>query len=350
MPIAFRVEASDAIQVSSVEPDATWDRYAEKHPRAALGHAHVWGEVFATAYGIETRHFVAKNASGHPSGILALARFRSLSGGQSWVSLPFLDAAGVLADGPGPEAALLDAALALGGASELRQSGPLAALPTEASSRVEMILDLGGGPDARWRMLPAKVRNQTRKARKEGLTIAPLDSDAVGDFHQVHCRGMRELGSPPHSERFFRSVAEVFGERARFVVVRDGARTVGGLVAIEFAGTVTIPWASTLAGERARCPNNLAYWEAIHWAEELGARAFSFGRSPRGSGTHRFKRGWGAREQPLHWFARDARGAVRAPESPGDSRLLSALSQIWKRLPPAFCDWCGPQVRRHIAS
>jgi FemAB-related protein (PEP-CTERM system-associated) len=350
VPIAVRVDGSDAIRVSRVEPDATWDRYAEDHPRAALGHARGWREVFATAYAIDTQNLVAQDASGRPCGILALARFRSLSGGQSWVSLPFLDSAGVLADGPGPEAALLDAALALGGASELRQSGSLAALPTDASSRVEMILDLGGGPDARWRMLPAKVRNQTRKARKEGLTIAPPDSDAVGDFHRVHCRGMRELGSPPHSERFFRSVAEVFGDRARFVVVRAGARTVGGLVAIEFGGIVTIPWASTLASERARCPNNLAYWEAIHWAEELGARAFSFGRSPRGSGTHRFKRGWGAREQPLHWLARDARGEVRAPGSAGDSRVLSALSQVWKRLPPAFCDWCGPQVRRRIAS
>ena len=350
MPIADRVNSQEEIQVARVEPDAAWDRYAEANPGASLGHARGWQSVFADAYGIDTHHFGACDKTGRLRGILALARFRSLTGAQSWVSLPFLDSAGVLADGADAEAALLGAARALGGPIELRQSAQLAALPLEASSRVELTLDLGGGAEARWRALPAKVRNQTRKAWKEGLVVAPPDEDGIGDFHRVHCHGMRALGSPPHSERFFRSVFEAFGERARFIVVRDGARAVGGLVAIEFAGLVTVPWASTLASDRARCPNNLLYWEAIRWAEERGARAFSFGRSPWGSGTHRFKRGWGAREAPLHWLQLDARGHATVAGSGGESRLLHALSQVWKHLPPALCDVCGPHVRRRIAS
>jgi hypothetical protein len=279
-----------------------------------------------------------------------LARFRSLGGRRALVSLPFVDSAGLLADDAAAERALLDAALAEGIPLELRQRWPVPGTPAPANSRVDLFLPLGGGPEARWRALPAKVRNQARKALKQGLALAPASADLVGAFHRLHCAGMRELGSPPHAEPFLRAVVEGFGERARVLIAVDGERPIGGLVAIRYASAVTIPWASALQAERSRCPHQLVYWEALRWAEEVGAAELDFGRSPPGSGTWRFKRGWGALERPLHWTRFERDGAASPAASSGDSALLQALARMWRWLPATMCDRLGPALRRRIAS
>lgn len=331
------------------DPGAEWDRYVESRPGACLGHAAAWARVLRGGYGIEPVYLAARNEQGSIQGVLPLARFRSLGGRRALVSLPFVDSAGLLADDAGTERALLEAALAEGMPLELRQRlAPGTA--AGAGARVDLFLPLGGGCEARWRALPAKVRNQTRKASKQGLTLAPAAADAIGAFHRLHCTGMRELGSPPHAEPFLRAVTEEFGERARVLLAVDGERPVGGLVAIRYASAVTIPWASALRSERSRCPHHLVYWEALRWAEEVGATELDFGRSPPGSGTWRFKRGWGAVERPLQWTRFERDGAASPAASSSDSALLQALGRMWRWLPPAMCDRLGPALRRRIAS
>jgi lipid II:glycine glycyltransferase (peptidoglycan interpeptide bridge formation enzyme) len=218
-------------------------------------------------------------------------------------------------------------------------------------SRVDLVLALEDSEDAQWRALPAKVRNQTRKAANEGLAITPSDSQGLlAEFYGPFRHNMRDLGSPVHSERFFAAAAEVFGDRMRFIVTKLAERPIGGLVAIDFAGTVTVPWASTLRAERRRCPNNQIYWEALRWAIERRAREFDFGRSPRGEGTFRFKVGWGARERQLAWTRLAPDGNQLEWRAASDSALLRGLSVVWSRLPVPLTAHLGPWIRRRISS
>lgn len=136
----------------------------------------------------------------------------------------------------------------------------------------------------------------------------------------------------------------------RFVTARLGAHSVGGLVAFDYAGTVSVPWASTLREERRRCPNNLIYWEALRWAIARGAREFDFGRSPRDGGTWRFKRGWGAEERPLYWSRLAPSGEPLPLASTDGSGLLNRLSDIWRRLPVPLASALGPLVRGRLAN
>jgi hypothetical protein len=161
---------------------------------------------------------------------------------------------------------------------------------------------------------------------------------------------MRDLGSPVHGKRFFAAAAKGFGERLRFIVTQLGDRPVGGLVAIDFAGAVTVPWASTLRSQRRRCPNNQIYWEGLRWAIERGVREFDFGRSPIGTGTHRFKAGWGAQERPLAWERRTPAGNRIEWSPSADGSALRRLSAIWSRLPTPLTAVIGPLLRRHISS
>lgn len=342
-----------------VEPDGTWDRFVEACPGVHLGHAGGWARALRNAYGLEPLYMAATGERGEVAGVLPLFAMRTLRGGRELVSIPFHDVAGVLAGSEAAESALVAEGLRLArergcGALELRQADPLPGLAPatpESGSRVNLVLPLETSEDAQWKALGSKVRNQVRKAEKEGLAVARWDDRALLDgFYGCFAHNMRDLGSPVHGRALFAEAARAFGERLRFVVAADGARPVGGLVAIHYGPRVTVTWASTLRAERARCPNNLIYWEAIRWAIGRGARLFDFGRSPVGGGTYKFKRGWGAAEEPLAW-ARLAPGGEALPCTPlSEDPVLARLSAAWQRLPVSWTRRLGPPIRRRLSN
>jgi len=337
------------------DPGPEWDAFVEAEPAGQLGHASAWARVVREAYGLKPVYLEARSEQGAIAGILPLVRFRGLSAGLELVSMPFLDSGGVLARDSATERALIDAALELAreqGASALEfREIALGGVEESEQDRVDLVLALESDEDAQWQALRAKVRNQTRKAESEGLSIAPRNhAQLLADFYGPFCRNMRDLGSPVHSERFFAVAAEAFGDRLRLIVTRLGEKPVGGLVAIDFAGAVTVPWASTLREERRRCPNNQIYWEALRWAIERGVREFDFGRSPIGGGTYRFKRGWGAEERALAWKRLSPAGDRLAAKAAGDNALLRRLSAVWSRLPVPVTARLGPHLRRRISS
>jgi FemAB-related protein (PEP-CTERM system-associated) len=340
------------------DPGPAWDEFAESRPDATLGHAAAWARVLRQAYGLRVHPLLARDVAGRIAGVLALAELRTWRGRRELVSLPFLDAAGILAADPDAERALRTRAACLAreaGARvlELRNLAPAGDGAASEGSRVDLVMPLEREPEAQWKALSAKVRNQTRKAEREGLVLSDAAPEQrVDEFYRVFAQNMRDLGSPVHARAFFKSIEREFGSRVNFIVTRLGGRPVGGLVAIRFARQVTVPWASTLRSERARCPNNQIYWEAIRWAIATGARELDFGRSPRDSGTHRFKLGWGAQERALPWLRLAADGTLLASGSTPDtgSAWLQRVSGIWARLPVPVASFLGARLRRFFAN
>ena len=345
---------------------AEWNAFVVAQPSAQLGHAAQWVTILARAYGVEVLPLAARDDAGAITGVLPIARFRGLTGGTELVSLPYLDSAGILATTPEAEKALRDAAF-----DEARQVGasaielrtltigaastePPASGDEEAEAkphRVDLRMALEADEEAQWSAVRAKVRNQTRKATKEGLLVGEATGlDAIDAFYAPFCQNMRDLGSPVHGRALFEEVVRGFGDAARIITCHGGGPSIGGLVAIEFAATVNVPWASTLRSERKRCPNNLIYWEALRWAVGRGAAHFDFGRSPVGEGTWRFKKGWGAEEVPLEWQRFDAGGTPLALETLGDDPKMKRLSEIWTRLPVGITRVLGPPIRRRLSA
>jgi FemAB-related protein (PEP-CTERM system-associated) len=343
------------------EPGPAWDAFVESHPDAHLGHAAGWAKVLGRAYRLEPHFLSCRSDRGEIQGVLPLFAFRSLLGRRELVSIPFHDVSGLLVQGDRAAAVLVDAALDLArelgcGALELRHSEdpttlPALAAPPGSSPRVNLVLPLEADEETQWKAVRAKVRNQVRKAEREGLTLAAgTPTELLDGFYAPFTMNMRDLGSPVHSRAFFREMADTFGERLRFVVSADRRRPVGGLVAIHYASRVTVTWASTLRSERRRCPNNQIYWEALRWAVSQGASSFDFGRSPIGGGTYRFKRGWGAEERPLSWCRLDVAGNPLPVTGAGDNPLLAKLSALWPRLPLGLTVSVGSRVRRYLSS
>jgi CelD/BcsL family acetyltransferase involved in cellulose biosynthesis len=186
-----------------------------------------------------------------------------------------------------------------------------------------------------------------RKAERSGLDVHAGGAEQLDEFYAVHASRMRELGSPVHAKEFFSAIVDSFAERVRVMLVRKGPTTVGGLIALATDGGLTVPWASCLTEYLHACPNMLLYWETIRAGCRDGFARFDFGRSTRGSGTYRFKRQWGAEEEPLFWYTIPVAPSRTRTCAAGESMGRSMVS-LWRQLPLGVTRQLGPRVRKYL--
>lgn len=345
--------------------EAAWDAYILRHPGASLYHLHGWRQVVAATYGhIPFYLGVPCASSDHDSavrGILPLFHFRGPAAEGRLISLPFFDCAGLLADDPATETNLLAAALELAaelGAAhlEIRQDRPGLLLDQEEldaltpglayrahSFKVGLRRSLPSSAEALWLLLPAKVRNQVRKARRCGCVGRIGGREQLDDFYAVFSRNMRDLGSPVHAKRLFVEIFHHFPDQARIILVERKRQPVAASLVFRFGETLYNPWASSLRSFRPLCPNMLLYWEMLSHACGLGLRFFDFGRSSPGASTCAFKLQWGAEMRPLIWhvFSRTA--------EPWHPQRETLVIESWKSLDLAISRELGPELRRFIS-
>ncbi|WP_447859200.1 FemAB family XrtA/PEP-CTERM system-associated protein [Nitrospira calida] len=329
-----------------------WDGYVQQSAAATIGHVFAWQSVIRQTYGHEAFYLLATDGS-TAKGIFPLVLVKSFLG-TSLTSMPFMDYGGICADNQETAQALLDHAMRLMREQqcqvlEIRQALPVIRIGISCADKVSMLLDLSSGIDRLWRSLPAKVRNQVRKAEKSGLTTTTGGLELLDEFYNVFAVNMRDLGSPVHSRTFFRRIGTAFGSRMRVILVRHGQSTVGSAVCLFFKDTMLVPWASSLREHFAKCPNNLLYWEAIQHGCKHGYRTFDFGRSSVGSGTFEFKKQWGAQPLALPWQLLRQNGGSGSTLSVSDGkyRLFAA---IWRRLPVSVSRILGPRIRKHLTN
>lgn len=330
-----------------------WDAYVLESREAQHYHLSGWAQVIERAYGHRAVYLVTEDDAGTTKGILPLIEMRRWILGHVAASMPFLDYGGICADDSQASQALLDAALAYCarariGTLDLRHYTPSGLDLRRFEQKTTLVLPLTNNADHLWQGFNAKVRNQVRKALKSDLSVRWAGAEALPDFYRVWAENMRDLGSPVHSQRFFRAVFEVFPS-TQLALVCTGDEVIGGAVCLYFRDTVLVPWASSLRAFFRYCPNNLLYWEALRTACEAGYRRFDFGRSSQGSGTYHFKKQWGAEEHALSWECWSADATAR-PIVDSSYGPYGRAAQLWQRLPLPVANWAGPWIRQYLSN
>jgi len=330
---------------------AEWDAYVQSHPEGSVDHLWRWRHVFSRVFGHQSTYVVARR-EGAIAGILPLVHFRSRLFGRFLVSVPFLNYGGVLAsDGEAGEALIAEArhlAHRFGASHvELRHtSRQFTGLPYRAH-KLKLTRSLPSSPEALWSDVDRKVRNQVRKAQKDGLTAQTGDSELIADFYAVFSRNMRDLGTPVYPQSLFIETARLFSHDLYVYVVRLGRVPVAAAIALRFKDIITVPWASSLREHRQHCPNMLLYWTMLEHASQLGVTTFDFGRSTRGAGTHQFKLQWGANATPLHWEYLLLTKSEVPDHGPTNAKFAPAVA-VWQRLPLWVTKAIGPAIVRNI--
>ena len=349
----MNVQASSKVHITLCQPEVSdgWSTLIQERDDANLGHAAQWYPVIRQAYGHKPLYFQAEDTAG-VSGILPTFLIQSWMFGTVVTSMPFLDVGGPCASSTSLVDALVsrlleEAARNRAGLVELRCTRPLE-LPFQATSdKVNLSLPLPNDPNRLWLQLDTKVRNQIRKAERSGLSIEIGRAEKLGEFYSIFAQNMRDLGSPVHAISFFQAILHTFGERASVVLVRKDTQAIGGLFALSYKHALIVPWASSLREYFSLCPNMLLYWETLRMACLNGFRLFDFGRSSRDGGTYRFKRQWGAIEEPLFWYSIPVGAHPRKHLSQIDGRG-AILAQLWRSLPLPVTRWLGPIIRKSL--
>ncbi|KPJ94654.1 MAG: hypothetical protein AMS18_03315 [Gemmatimonas sp. SG8_17] len=327
-----------------------WDDFVCSQPGWTHFHLHGWKQVVERVFGHECLYLVLRDDQETLSGILPLVRVRSRIFGHFLVSMPFVnyggplgkqDAVGRLADHAAELARDTGAALL-----ELRSRTELG-IPLEASHRkITVTLDLpSGDAESLWNGFKAKLRSQIRRPQKEGVEVR-FGLDRVDDFFAVFSRHMRDLGTPTQPRRLFQQIAAAFPASTWLGCAYFKGKPVAAGCGFQWGNELEITWAASLAEYNKIAPNMLLYWSFMERAIEQGLGVFNFGRCTPGSGTHRFKRQWGARDVPLWWYQYQQGGKVSTP-SPDDARY-SWGPRIWKHLPLSVANATGPRIVRYI--
>ena len=363
---------------------AAWNQYLAQRGPGYLFHRAEWDRVFA-AYGLHTVRIAAVR-EGQIVGILPLVWQRSVLFGKHLVSLPWFDAAGIVADDDLAQRVLLEEAVRLADCYrvqtvQLRQlekavGNFLSAAPSRSSrqevpdpffqsehlraDKVLMGVALSRDPEIIWRGLFPKVRNHIRKAEKSGLVVSCGGAELLGDFYRIYSENMRDLGSPPHHRRFFQAVLANFEGESNIYVVRLNNETIGAGFTMANGDILEIPWASSLERYNPYCVNHLMYWRILESACRQSYAWFHFGRSSRGSGTYQFKKQWESKEiqsgreeskeTQLYWYylsrgkRQKTQQAATVLASPTAQESYGWAVHIWQRLPVWLSNLLGPRI------
>jgi FemAB-related protein (PEP-CTERM system-associated) len=273
--------------------------------------------------------------------------------GRFLVGLPYLNVGGVLTADESAADCLINHAATIADQLdvnylELRHEGrhfhPL--FNYELTEKVHMRLELPATSDELWKDFSPKVRNQVRKAEKEGVAIEWGREELLTDFYAVFSRNMRDLGTPVYGRRLFDSILARLGGSAEVCIARHGRQAVAAAILIHGQGLSEVPSASSLRSASHLNCNMLMYWHLLMRSIDRGQQHFDFGRSSAGSNTYRFKAQWGAAPQPAVWqyYVRKGNVSAMRPNNPKNQRRIA----VWKRLPVWSTRLLGPAIVRGI--
>ena len=329
---------------------AAWDGFAARQPGFTQFHRHGWKGVIEETFGHQCIYLASRNAAGEIEGVLPLVRVRSLLFGHYLISMPFLNYGGPLGSAEAVRALAAEAAARARAERvkllELRSRLELPLNLTVSHRKITVVLDLPSDRDALWKGFPSKLRSQIRRPEKEGVEVR-FGPDQVGPFHEVFARNMRDLGTPVLPRRWFDLIAERFGDDAWFGCAWHGGRPVAGGAGLRWGNEFEMTWASSLAAYNRVAPNMLVYARFIERAIAAGITRFNFGRCTPDSGTHRFKRQWGGRDEELWWYQWSPKAREAATPST-DQGAFSLGPRLWKHLPVPIANWLGPRIVRFI--
>ncbi|MFX0135036.1 MAG: FemAB family XrtA/PEP-CTERM system-associated protein [Candidatus Hodarchaeota archaeon] len=351
-----------------------WDKYVLNHSLATCYHLSGWKNIIEKTYGHKPYYLLAEESHdsnlfsiGKILGILPLIHLKNVLFGNVFVSLPFLDYGGILADNEYIQNSLIEYAINLvkemkADYIELRHIHPIShnnlkisidfirfisEQLSNNSKKVRMLLSLPENSEVLLKNFKSKLRSQIRKPTKEGLMAKIGGFDLLKDFYKVFTKNMRDLGSPVHHIGLMKNVLKELPNESRIGVIYKGKKPVASGLIISFRDTVFIPWASSLRQYNYLSPNMMLYWNFLKYSVDNDFKKFDFGRSTFEGNTFKFKQQWGAKSIPLHWEYWINIGDS-LPDMDSSNPKFETAIKYWKKMPVAITKRLGPRIRKYI--
>ena len=329
------------------------DALLEHSDQATHGLRPQWLSILQRSMGHRPLPLVAMR-DGQLVGWLPMVETCSRLFGRHLVSLPYVNAAGLVAEDDQIAQALVERAIGLGKSRhmddfELRMNRPqpIAPLQPTRTNKIAMTLGLEATGQAQWDALVSKVRSQIRKGQKLGVTTSVGGIEMLDDFYRIFARTMRDLGTPAFPKRLFAEILGRFAGIAELVQAEYEGQVIGSALLIHDRAVTEVPSAACLRQFNHTNANMVMYWALLARSIERGSTAFEFGRATDGSGPHRFKKQWKAEGSAMGWqriglSKRDTGPIVREDDK------FSLAVRTWQHLPVFLTRGLGPIIARAI--
>ncbi len=332
--------------------DRSWNEALSRSPDASFFHTSNWARVLCESYRYRPAYFVEGRET--LATLVPFLEVRSVLTGRRGVSLPFTDySAPIIGDGSDRRDVMrqvVDHARAAGWRYvEIRGLEGLGGEVPVFSEYHGHVVALAGTEEAQLLALRDSTKRNIKKAAKEGVTVARLDTEgAVAEFYRLNCLTRKEHGLPPQPPRFFRGLFEhVISKGLGFVFLAyHHGVAVAANVYLHYRDTAIYKYgASDKAFQHLRA-NNLVMWEAIRWYRQNGYASLCFGRTePENQGLLQFKSGWGAAERQIRYYRYDvkANAFVR-----GKAHGPALYNRVFRAMPVSLSRVSGEMLYRHM--
>lgn len=274
--------------VVTVDPrtDARWEALVACSPAGSLFISPPWIRAVAQGYGLAPAARVIVDGTGSPRAGLAYVPIADAVSSRI-VSLPFSDYSDPLLRDDADWRTLIGPLLDSGWPVTLkclREDVPRGDARFEERGAASWHQTaVAATEDEQWRQLRGTARRNVRKARDRGVTVSCGDSleelRAFYDLHrEVRRRKYRLLAQP---WAFFEAMHCEFSTSGRMTVLLAhlGDRLIGGVVALEWGGTLYYKLNASALDELEVRPNDLLAWEGLRLARRLGCSSFDWGLS-----------------------------------------------------------------------
>lgn len=332
--------------------DRAWLAFAESHSDANIFHHPAWIELLSRNYGYRPFIMALVDGSGEVVAGLPMMEIRSILTGRRWVSLPYTDYCIPLcrADDALPElCAWLVEEYERGHTPRigLRWQFPPCDGIVNYSDCVLHLLKLAADVEQVQQGFKRTHRQNIATAQARGVRIVQGSGlEEARLYYRLQLETRRRHGVPVQPLRFFDELARtVFSQGLGFVMLAyKGEECLAGIVLLHWNRSLIAKYAASREDRLNLRPNNLLFWEGIHWGCENGYELFDMGRAEAADeGLRRYKRGWGAEEIPLTYASIGATQEGRAR-----NRMQHLLKTVLQKSPLWVTRVTGELLYRHF--
>ena len=338
--------------------EENWLSFLEAR-RSTIYHHPRWHRAIELTYGIKPLYLVMADGAGVMKAAVPGALVRGMTGAKRFVSFPFSDVCGPVADGPHEFLSIAEALSSGKGLpgkkwsnSELRtEQGPAPEGYSEYRGYSGHILRLGRPIDEVFESFHKDcVQRRIRKAFRAGLEVYEGASISdMRDFYALHLLTRKKIGAPVQPFSFFRNIWELLAPEGLISVllVKKETTPVSGVVMLKYGRRATYKFGASDENFLNLGGNQLAIWTAIKKASDEGFLEFDFGRSfSANAGLNGYKARWGADEVGLSYLYSPEKRCGLKDEGGRCGRIASA---VFKNLPPASNRLIGRLFYKYLA-
>jgi lipid II:glycine glycyltransferase (peptidoglycan interpeptide bridge formation enzyme) len=348
---AMILDKRTGLNIISVN-DERWMDYILSNPEADVFHHPEWISLLERCYGYRPFLLVVFNESNELSAGLPVMEVNSWLTGRRWVSLPFSDycrplffhktelerlitgLSQVVSDRQVPRVELR---------WEYPEASNLYSKPDFKMHTIHLDPDI----DVVEKRLKRTHRQNIKTARKRGVRVElGHQLEDMQKYYQLQLETRRRHGVPAQPWRFFRELAETFFEKQlAFVLLAYYEQDpIAGILFLNWGKKIVAKYAASKTDTLKLRPNNLLFWEGINWGCENGYSLFEFGRTDVANhGLCRYKRGWGAQEDPLTYAQ-----LSETPPKPENGRTNQLSQSVIRKAPLWVCRFSGELLYKHF--